>query len=51
MGVELERIHDDPQRSVLSDHAWVHGPAKSVAQALEDEGLEVIEFARFALAE
>jgi elongation factor Ts len=37
--------------SVLADQAWVHEPGKTVARALEDEGLEVLEFARFALAE
>jgi elongation factor Ts len=37
--------------SVLVDQAWVHEPGKTVAQALQDESLEVLEFARFALAE
>jgi elongation factor Ts len=37
--------------SVLADQAWVHEPAKTVAQALKDEELDVLEFARFALAE
>jgi elongation factor Ts len=37
--------------SVLADQVWVHDAGKTVAQALEEEGLEVLEFARFALAE
>ncbi len=37
--------------SVLADQPWVHDPGKTVGQALADEGLEVLEFARFALAE
>jgi elongation factor Ts len=36
---------------VLADQPWIHEPAKTVAQALSEEGLEVIEFARYALAE
>ena len=37
--------------SVLLDQTWIHEPAKTVAQALEEDGLEVVEFERFALAE
>jgi elongation factor Ts len=37
--------------SVLLDQTWIHEPAKTVAQALGEEGLEVIEFQRLALAE
>jgi elongation factor Ts len=37
--------------SVLVDQPWVHESGKTVGQALADEGLEVLEFARFALAE
>jgi elongation factor Ts len=37
--------------SVLADQPWVHEPGKTVGQALAEEGLEVLEFARFALAE
>ena len=36
---------------VLADQPWIHEPSKTVAQALSEEGLEVIEFARYALAE
>jgi elongation factor Ts len=35
---------------VLNDQPWVHDAAKTVAQALADEGAEVLEFERFALA-
>ena len=37
--------------TVLADQAWIHEPKKSVAQALEEEGLKVLEFERYALAE
>ena len=37
--------------SVLLDQTWIHEPAKSVAQALSEDGLEVVEFHRLALAE
>jgi elongation factor Ts len=36
---------------VLADQPWIHEPSKTVAQALSEEGLEVVEFARYALAE
>jgi len=35
---------------VLTDQPWVHDDKKTVAQALADEGAEVLEFERFALA-
>jgi len=37
--------------TVLADQAWIHEPKKSVAQALEEEGLKVLEYERYALAE
>jgi elongation factor Ts len=37
--------------TVLTEQAWIHEPKKSVAQALEEEGLKVLEFERYALAE
>jgi len=37
--------------SVLADQPWIHEPGKTAGQALADEGLEMVEFARFALAE
>ncbi|MDQ2982768.1 MAG: translation elongation factor Ts [Actinomycetota bacterium] len=36
---------------VLTEQAWIHDGGKSVGQALEEEGLEVVEFVRYALAE
>ena len=36
---------------VLLDQAWIHDPAKTVAQALREEGVEPLEFWRLALAE
>src|SRR6266511_2037830 len=37
--------------TVLADQSWIHDPGKTVGQALEEEGLRVLEFARYALAE
>jgi elongation factor Ts len=34
---------------VLAEQPWIHDTAKSVGQALEEEGAEVLEFERFAL--
>jgi elongation factor Ts len=35
---------------VLTDQQWIHDTGRTVAQALGDEGAEVLEFERFALA-
>jgi elongation factor Ts len=35
---------------VLNEQPWIHDTAKTVGQALADEGAEVLEFERFALA-
>jgi elongation factor Ts len=37
--------------TVLADQAWIHEPKKTVAQALEEEGVKLLEFERYALAE
>jgi elongation factor Ts len=37
--------------TVLAEQAWIHEPKKTVAEALEEEGLTVLEFERYALAE
>ena len=37
--------------SVLADQTWIHDDSKTVGTALAEHGAEVIEFARFALAE
>ena len=37
--------------AVLAEQTWIHEPKKTVAQALEEEGLKVLEFERYALAE
>ncbi len=36
---------------VLTDQAWIHDPDRRVGDVLAEAGLEVVEFARFALAE
>jgi elongation factor Ts len=37
--------------SVLVDQQWIHETSKTVAQALKESGLEVVDFVRYALAE
>lgn len=36
---------------VLLEQPWIHDTGKTVAQALEDEGMRVVAFERFAVAE
>jgi elongation factor Ts len=36
--------------NVLTDQEWIHDSSKKVGQALSEEGAEVLEFERFALA-
>jgi elongation factor Ts len=38
-------------RVSLAEQQWIHDTSKTVAQALSDEGAEVLEFVRYALAE
>jgi elongation factor Ts len=35
----------------LSEQAWIHDPSLTAGKALEEAGLEVLEFVRYALAE
>jgi elongation factor Ts len=35
----------------LGEQQWIHDTSKTAAQALEEAGLEVLEFVRYALAE
>jgi len=37
--------------NVLAEQPWIHDPKKTVGEALEEEGLKVLEFERYALAE
>ena len=37
--------------SVLADQAWIHDDSKTVGEALAEHGAEVVEFARYALAQ
>jgi elongation factor Ts len=37
--------------AVLAEQSWIHEPKKTVAQALEEEGVKLLEFERYALAE
>ena len=34
----------------LSEQAWIHDPSQTAGKALEEAGLEVVEFVRYALA-
>jgi elongation factor Ts len=36
--------------NVLTDQEWIHDSSKTVGQALQESGAEVLEFERFALA-
>jgi elongation factor Ts len=35
----------------LSEQSWIHDPSQTAAKALQEAGLEVVEFVRYALAE
>ena len=35
----------------LSEQSWIHDPSRTAGKALEEAGLEVVEFVRYALAE
>jgi len=37
--------------AALAEQAWIHDTSKTVAKALSEEGVEVLEFVRYALAE
>jgi elongation factor Ts len=37
--------------TALAEQAWIHDTSKTVAKALAEEGAEVLEFVRYALAE
>jgi elongation factor Ts len=37
--------------SVLADQPWIHDTGKTVAQALKESGLEVVDFVRYAVSE
>ena len=45
----LEKWFAGPASS--TDQAWIHDVGPSVGEVLAEAGLEVLEFARFALAE
>jgi translation elongation factor EF-Ts len=36
--------------SVLTEQVWIHDTSKSVAQALSEAGLEVLEFRRVSVS-
>jgi elongation factor Ts len=50
-GMLAKRFFGAYPGGALAEQEWIHEAGKKVAQALEEEGLEVIEFVRYALAE
>jgi elongation factor Ts len=46
-GMLQKRFYAD---TVLAEQAWIHDTAKTVAQALADAGLELLDFRRFSVA-
>jgi elongation factor Ts len=38
-------------QAVLAEQSWIHDPSRTAGQALAEEGTEVLEFVRYALAE
>jgi elongation factor Ts len=50
-GMLGKRFYAAAPGGVLADQAWIHDQSKTVSQALADEGVEVLQFVRFALAE
>jgi elongation factor Ts len=49
--VEGRLLKEFLSASALSEQAWIHDTSKTVAKALAEEGAEVLEFVRYALAE
>jgi elongation factor Ts len=46
------RLHKEFLSGVaLSEQSWIHDPSLTAGKALEEAGLEVVEFVRYALAE
>jgi elongation factor Ts len=49
-GMLNKRFYAAQPGGVLLDQPWIHDTGKTVAQALADEGAELIEFRRFSVA-
>jgi elongation factor Ts len=50
-GMLSKRFFAATPGGVLSEQAWIHDPAKTTGKALSEQGAEVIEFARYSVAE
>lgn len=50
-GMLAKRFFGAYPGGVLTEQEWIHESGKKVAQALEEEGLDIVEFVRYALAE
>jgi elongation factor Ts len=49
-GMLAKRFFAATPGGVLADQAWIHDPAKTVGQALEEEGASVARFTRISVA-
>jgi elongation factor Ts len=48
-GMLQKRFYAQQPGGVLHDQPWIHETSKTVAQALEEQGIEVVEFVRFSV--
>jgi elongation factor Ts len=49
-GMLQKRFYAQQPGGVLHDQPWIHEASKTVEQALQEEGIEVVEFVRFSVA-
>jgi elongation factor Ts len=49
-GMLAKRFFAATPGGVLADQAWIHDPAKTVGQAVEEAGAEIVRFARVSVA-
>jgi elongation factor Ts len=50
-GMLAKRFYAASPGGVLAEQPWIHDTTKTVRQALEDAGMEVVEFVRFSVSE
>jgi len=49
-GMLAKRFFAATPGGVLVDQAWIHDPAKTVGQAVEEAGAQIVRFARVSVA-
>jgi elongation factor Ts len=49
-GMLAKRFYAATPGGVLAEQTWIHDPAKTVGQAVEDAGAEIVRFARVSVA-